>query len=65
MNIFDKQARSRAKLAQAVAEYVNLRAGDGGYDTVVPATDRLGRKVSVFVNLNIVSAEVAFPHLVG
>lgn len=57
MNFLQRQSRSREKLRSAVTAYVNLRATDGTYDDIVRTTDRLGRKVVVFVKLEILSDE--------
>lgn len=52
-----QQRKSREKLRQAVSRYVNLRAGDGSYETTVRTTDREGRPVTVFVRLDIIAGE--------
>lgn len=52
-----KQAKSRKKLAEAVARYANLRAAGGNYTDTIYTTDREGRPVAVFLRLDIVSAE--------
>lgn len=55
--ILNKQAKSRRRLQEAVVGYVNLRAADGPYSDIVSTHDRLGRKVVVFIKLDIVSEE--------
>lgn len=57
MTAMKKQAKSRKRLEEAVAKYVSLRSGDGAHNTVVGAIDRQGRRVTVFVELNILSDE--------
>ncbi len=55
--ILTKQAKVRKNLAEAAAKYVNLRAADGTYTDTVATVDRLGRKVIVFITLEIISGE--------
>lgn len=52
--MLDRQRKSREKLNNAVARYVNLRAGDGQHTDTVRTLDRAGRPVVVMVRLDIV-----------
>lgn len=55
--MLQRQADSRRLLRKVVQGYVNLRAGDGAYNDTIQTTDRLGRKVVVFIRLEILSDE--------
>lgn len=55
-----RQRKSREKLAQAAARYVNLRAADGSYVAdPIRTLDREGRPVTVLLRLDIISEETA------
>lgn len=57
MNFLAKQRKSREKLADAVKDYMSLRAADGVYHDTIRTTDRFGRKVVVLLRLDIVGDE--------
>lgn len=57
MTAMKRHTKSRKRLEQAVARYVNLQGSDGSHNVVVHTTDRTGKRVAVFVEMNILSDE--------